>query len=76
MVLASMRDELWRGQAQGWQSHTQTDTHIDTQTYAGNDNTRRPKLAYGKKIGNKKLRNFTERYTSVTDLINNRLYMA
>ena len=42
VVLAWTRRDLWRGQARGWRTHTQTDTHT------GNDNTRRPKLASGK----------------------------
>ena len=40
VVLAWTRGDLWRGQARGWRTHTQTD--------AGNNNTRRPKLASGK----------------------------
>ena len=40
-----MGDELSRGQARDWR----TDGRMDTQTDAGNDNTRRPKLASGKK---------------------------
>ena len=31
-----------------WLTHIQTDTHTHTHTDAGNDNTRRPKLASGK----------------------------
>ena len=34
MVLAWTRDDLWHGQAQGWRTHTQTDTHTDRQTQA------------------------------------------
>ena len=34
MVLAWTRDDLWQGQAQGWRTHTQTDTHTDRQTQA------------------------------------------
>ena len=37
-------DELWRGQARGWRTHTRT----HGQTDAGNDNTRRPRLASDK----------------------------
>ena len=44
VILAWTDDELSCGQAEGWR--TRTDTH--TQTDAGNDNTRRPKLASGK----------------------------
>ena len=43
VILAWMADELSCGQASDW--HTQTDRHTD----AGDDNTRRPKLASGKK---------------------------
>ena len=56
VVLAWTRDDLWRGQARGWRTHTHTDTH--TQTDAGNDNTRRPKLASGKNLI-LRLRDFT-----------------
>ena len=41
VILAETGHELSRGQAKGWRTHTQTD--------ADNDNTRRPKLASGKK---------------------------
>ena len=41
VILAETGHELSRGQARDWR----TDTH--TQTDAGNDNTRRPKLASG-----------------------------
>ena len=34
MVLAWTRRDLWRGQARGWRTHTQTDTHTDRQTQA------------------------------------------
>ena len=34
VVLAWTRGDLWRGQAQGWRTHTQTDTHTDRQTQA------------------------------------------
>ena len=42
-ILAWTGPELSRGQASDW--HTDRHTHTD----AGNDNTRRPKLASGKK---------------------------
>ena len=42
VILAWTGPELSRGQASDW--HTETHTHRD----AGNDNTRRPKLASGK----------------------------
>ena len=42
VILAWTDDELSRGQAGGWRTRT------DTQTDAGNDNTRGPKLASGK----------------------------
>ena len=42
-ILAWTGSKLSRGQASDW--HTHTDTHTD----AGDDNTRRPKLASGKK---------------------------
>ena len=41
VILAWTGDELSRGQASAYRTHRQTD--------AGNDNTRRPKLASGKK---------------------------
>ena len=44
VILAQTGDELSRGQARDWR----TDGHTHTQTDAGNDNTRRPKLASGK----------------------------
>ena len=44
VILAWTGDELSRGQA----SDYRTDGRTDTQTDAGNDNTRRPKLASGK----------------------------
>ena len=47
VVLALTRDELWCGQARGWQTHTHRWTCTHTHTDAGNDNTWRPKL--GKK---------------------------
>ena len=42
VMLAWMSGELSRGQARDWYTHTRTQ--------AGNDNTRRPKLASGKKV--------------------------
>ena len=45
VILAERGDELSRGQARDWR----TDGHTHRQTDAGNDNTRRPKLASGKK---------------------------
>ena len=44
VILAEMGHELSRGQTYDWH----TDRHTHTQTDAGNDNTRRPKLASGK----------------------------
>ena len=44
VILAERGDELSRGQARDWR----TDGHTHTQTDAGKDNTRRPKLASGK----------------------------
>ena len=44
VILAWTVDELSLGQAHDWRTHR----HTDTQTHAGNDNTRRPKLASGK----------------------------
>ena len=46
VIPASTGDELLRGQAHDWGA----DRHTQTQTDGGNDNTRRPKLASGKKI--------------------------
>ena len=46
VILAWTGDELSRGQASDYRTHGRT----DTQTDAGNDNTRRPKLASGKKV--------------------------
>ena len=43
-----MGPELSRGQASDWHTDRQTDRHTHTHTDAGNDNTRRPKLASGK----------------------------
>ena len=45
VILARTGDELSRGQACGYRTHRRT----HRQTDAGNDNTRRPKLASGKK---------------------------
>ena len=45
VILADMGHELSRGQARDWR----TDGHTHRQTDAGNDNTRRPILASGKK---------------------------
>ena len=44
LIPAETDDELSRGQAHDWH----TDGHTHTQTDAGNNNTRRPKLASGK----------------------------
>ena len=44
VILAWTGDELSRGQASDYRTHGRT----DTQTDAGKDNTRRPKLASGK----------------------------
>ena len=46
VILAKTGDELLRGQARDWR----TDGHTHRQTDAGNDNTRRRKLASGNKI--------------------------
>ena len=46
VILAWTVDELSHGQAHDWRTHRHT--HIHTHTHAGNDNTRRPKLASGK----------------------------
>ena len=45
VILAERGDELSRGKAHDWR----TDGHTHRQTDAGNDNTRRPKLASGNK---------------------------
>ena len=45
VILAWTVDELSHGQAHDWRTHRHTHIH----THAGNDNTRRPKLASGKK---------------------------
>ena len=47
VILAWSGDELWCGQAWGW--HIRTHMNTNTQTDAGNDNTWRPKLTWGKK---------------------------
>ena len=47
-ILAWTGPELSPGQASDWHTDRQTDTHTHTHTDAGNDNTRRPKLASGK----------------------------
>ena len=48
VILASMGDELSCGQASAYRTHRRTDGRTHRQTDAGNDNTRRPKLASGK----------------------------
>ena len=48
VILAWTGDELSRGQASAYRTHRRTDGRTHRQTYAGNDNTRRPKLASGK----------------------------
>ena len=47
-ILAWTGPKLSRGQASDW--HTDWHTHMDTHTDAGDDNTRRPKLASGKNL--------------------------
>ena len=47
-ILAWTGPELSPGQASDWHTDRQTDTHTHTHTDAGNDNTRKPKLASGK----------------------------
>ena len=47
-ILAWTGPELSRGQASDWHTGRQTDRQTHTHTYAGNDHTRRPKLASGK----------------------------
>ena len=44
-ILAWQGPELSRGQASDWR----TDWHAHTDTHTGDDNTGRPKLAFGKK---------------------------
>ena len=46
-ILAWTGPKLSRGQASDWRTAWQT--HTDTHTHAGDDNTWRPKLALGKK---------------------------
>ena len=48
VILAWMGDELSSGQARDWYTHTRTHRPTD----AGDDNTRRPKLASGKNDSN------------------------
>ena len=48
VILAWTGGELSRGQASDYRRHGRTNGRTDTQTDAGNDNTRRPKLASGK----------------------------
>ena len=50
VILAERGEELSRGQARDWR----TDGHTHRQTDAGNDTTRRPKLASGKNSQNDK----------------------
>ena len=54
VILAWTGDELSRGQASAYRTHRRTDERTDGRTHrqtdAGNDNTRRPKLASGKKM--------------------------
>ena len=50
VILAWTGDELSRGQASAYRTHRRTDGRTHRQTDAGNDNTRRPKLASGNKI--------------------------
>ena len=50
VILAWTGDELSRGQASAYRTHRRTDGRTHGQTDAGNDNTRRPKLASGKKV--------------------------
>ena len=49
VILAWTGPELSRGQASDWQ----TDRQTNRQTDAGNDNTRRPKLASGKNLNHR-----------------------
>ena len=48
VILAWTGDELSRGQTSAYRTHRRTDGRTHRQTDAGNDNTRRPKLASGK----------------------------
>ena len=50
VILAWTGDELSRGQASAYRTHRRTDGRTHRQTDAGNDNTRRPKLASGKNV--------------------------
>ena len=59
VILARTGNELSRGQASDYRTHGRT----DTQTDAGNDNTRRPKLASGKNSTNSYKHFFAENYT-------------
>ena len=47
VILACTVDELSCGQTRDWRTHVHT--HTKTHTHAGNDNSRRPKLASGNK---------------------------
>ena len=49
-ILAWTGPQLSRGQASDWHTDRQTDRQTHTHTDAGNDNTRRPKLASGKNL--------------------------
>ena len=51
VILVWTGDELSRGQASAYRTHRRTDGWTHRQTDAGNDNTRRPKLASGNKTG-------------------------
>ena len=50
VILAWTGDELSCGQASAYRTHRRTDGRTHRQTDAGNDNTRRPKLAWGKNV--------------------------
>ena len=50
VILAWTGDELSHGQASAYRTHRRTDGRTHRQTDAGNDNTRWPKLALGKKV--------------------------
>ena len=60
VILAWTVDELSHGQAHDWRTHRHTHTHTHTHTHAGNDNTRRPKLASGKNDLNHALSTFVD----------------
>ena len=62
VILAWTVDELSHGQAHDWRTHGHKYTH----THAGNDNTRRPKLASGKKQSSSML-SVCEGYPLMTD---------